>query len=304
MSTAIEFADVSCRIKRHQILQRISFTTNVGEIDGVLGPNGAGKTTLLSLVCGLRTRFDGEISVLGERLPRHGGALRRRIGVVLQETALYEELTTEENLRFAASLYAVPRTRERIAEVLELLQLTDRARQVVRTLSGGLRRRVAIARALLHDPELLVIDEPTLGVDVEARHAIWAHLRLLKSQGRTIIVATNYLDEALALCDTVMVLRGGVLLAREAPSALIERTGYCLDITCVDTMVNELADTITGMAQVLFIERTPSGLSVFLNSDTAPEPIMRAVMDHTTVDGFRLRAPDLAEIFSALDEPQ
>ncbi len=96
--------------------------------------------------------------------------------------------------------------------------MTDRARQSVHTLSGGLRRRVAIARALLHDPELLVIDEPTLGVDVETRHAIWAHLRLLKSQGCTIIVATNYLDEALALCDTVMVLRAGVMLTRETPA--------------------------------------------------------------------------------------
>ena len=241
--------------------------------------------------------------MLGERLPVRSGSLRRRIGVVLQDTALYEELTTEENLRFSAALYAVPHTRERIDEVLELLQLTDRARQIVHTLSGGMRRRVAIARALLHDPELLVIDEPTLGVDVETRHAIWAHLRLLKSQGRTIIVATNYLDEAMALCDTVMVLRAGVMLTRETPSALIDRTGYCLDIACADTETDGLIEVITGLSPVLLIERTSTGLSVLFDSNTAPEPIMRAVIDHTIVDELRLRAPDLAEIFSTLDAP-
>lgn len=222
---------------------------------------------------------------------------------MLQDTALYEELTTEENLRFSAALYAVPHTRERIDEVLELLQLTDRARQIVHTLSGGMRRRVAIARALLHDPELLVIDEPTLGVDVEARHAIWAHLRLLKAQGRTIIVATNYLDEAMALCVTIMVLRAGVMLTRETPSALIERTGYCLDIACADTETDGLIEVITGLSPVLLIERTSTGLSVLFDSNTAPEPIMRAVIDHTIVDELRLRAPDLAEIFSSLDAP-
>ena len=303
MSMAIQFHNVSCAIQRHAILRGITFETRAGEIEGVLGPNGAGKTTLLSLVCGLRTRFDGSITVLGEHLPARNRALRRRIGVVLQETALYEELTTEENLRFAAALYAVPRTRERINEVLELLQLTDRARQRVHTLSGGLRRRVAIARALLHDPELLVIDEPTLGVDVETRHAIWAHLRLLKSQGRTILVATNYLDEAMALCDTVMVLRAGVLLTRESPSTLMDRTGYCLDIACADTDTDGLIAIITGLSPILMIERTPTGLSVLLDSNTPPEPIMRAVIDHTIVDGLRLRAPDLAEIFSSLDTP-
>ncbi len=303
MDNVIHFSNVSCRIKRHEILRQISFATRAGEIEGVLGPNGAGKTTLLSLVCGLRTRFDGSITVLGERYPSRVGAVRRRIGVVLQETALYEELTTEENLRFAAALFAVTRVRKRVDEVLNLLQLTDRARQRVSTLSGGLRRRVAIARALLHDPELLVIDEPTLGVDVDARHAIWMHLRLLKSQGRTVIVATNYLDEAIALCDSVMVLRNGMLLTREVPSSLFDRTGYCLDISCDEAVVDELIGVIATLSLILHVERTPTGLSVLLSSDTAPEPIMRAVIDHTIVDEIRLRAPDLAEIFATLDAP-
>ena len=212
---AIQFHNVSCAIKRRDILQGITFETRLGEIDGVLGPNGAGKTTLLSLICGLRMRFTGDITVLGERLPARSRSLRRRIGVVLQETALYEELTTEENLRFSAALYTVPHTRERIAEVLELLQLTDRARQRVHTLSGGLRRRVAIARACCMIRSCSSSTSPPWAWMSKRVMRSGRYLRLLKSQGRTIIVATNYLDEAMALCDTVMVLRDGVMLSAE-----------------------------------------------------------------------------------------
>ncbi len=301
MTIAVQFTDVCCRLKGREVLRRVSFATPCGAIEGVLGPNGAGKSTLLSLVNGLRTRFDGTLTVLGERLPARGGALRRRLGVVLQETALYEELTGAENLHFAAALYGAPR--ERVAEVLALLQLRERADDPVHILSGGMRRRLAIARALLHDPELLVIDEPTLGVDVEARHAIWEHLRLLKSQGRTVLVATNYLDEALALCDSVLVLRDGVLVTRETPAALMERTGYCLEVACADAHVAGLVEILGALPAVLAIDRTATGLSVFLTSDAAPEPIMRAILDRAPVEGMRQRAPDLAEIFAALDTP-
>jgi len=187
-----------------------------------------GKSTLLSLVTGLRHKTAGEITVCG--LPDGHREIRQHFGVVLQETALYEELTTYENLDFAASFYNVQNPKRKIHEIIELLGLSERAKDSVRILSGGLRRRVAIGRALVHDLQLLIIDEPTLGVDVDARHAIWAHLRLLKSQGRTILATTNYLDEAQALCDNVSVLRAGKLFTTTTPEALLMRTGFCLDI--------------------------------------------------------------------------
>jgi ABC-2 type transport system ATP-binding protein len=235
-------------------------------------------------------------------LPERSNKLRQRIGVVFQETALYDELTTFENLLFAASLYTVARPKDRIAEVLELLSLSDRTHERVRNLSGGLRRRVAIARALLHAPDLLIIDEPTLGVDVEARHAIWSHLRFLKASGTTVVVSTNYLDEALALCDTVAVLRTGQLLTCETPDQLVARAGSCLDVECEERTGEAITQALTGQRGILRIAQTPSGLSIFLNGQVVPDEVMRMVLQSGTVSGFRVRGADLAEVFRSLEE--
>jgi len=302
VDTAVIFQDVSFKTGRNTILSHITFSIKRGDITGILGPNGAGKTTMLSLINGLHKHSEGSITLLGEQLPVKGSNLRQRIGVVLQETALYEELTTFENLRFSAALYNVQNPIERIIEVLELLKLSDRSDQIVRTLSGGLRRRVAIARALLHDPELLIIDEPTLGVDAETRHAIWLHLRLLKSKGRTIIVATNYLDEAQALCSNAAVLREGKLLTFESPDELIARAGYCLDLECDDQESEKIKNCLKEEDGILHADQTQNGISVFLKSDSAQERIISLILKNARIESLRVRAPDLAEIFKILEK--
>lgn len=303
MSSAVQFKDVSCKIGGKLILENISLEIDQGTIMGILGPNGAGKSTLLSLALGLRKHFSGELTVLGGKMPPSSGNLRQRIGVVLQETALYEELTAFENLSFASSLYNIVEPKRRIAEVLDLLMLSQRANQLVRTLSGGMRRRIAIARALLHDPELLIIDEPTLGVDVEARHAIWSHLRLLKSIGRTTMVATNYLDEAQALSDRVAVLGEGKLLLCETPDILLARTGNCLDVECREDEAQVIVEALgKNAAGVLRIDKIPGGLTVFLHGQAAANNIMNLILKSSQVSGFRLRAPDLVEVFKSLDD--
>jgi ABC-2 type transport system ATP-binding protein len=298
---AVRFEDVTVKIGKRTVLAHVSLEITGGNITGILGPNGAGKTTLLSSIMGLRRPSGGTITVLGEKIPPCRAALRQRIGVVFQETALYEELTTHENLRFAASLYGLADPNQRIGAVLELLTLSERAHQRVHTLSGGLRRRVTIARALLHAPDLLIIDEPTLGVDVEARHAIWSHLRLLRSGGTTVVVSTNYLDEAVALCDTVAVLRAGQTLIATTPQALVSRAGSCLDIECTAPASRAILKELTGMAGILRIEPTPTGLSVFLHGSTVADPVIRAALKTATIEGFRTRGADLAEVFSALE---
>lgn len=301
-SAAVYFKQVTYQIGKRKLLDQISLTMKQGAITGILGPNGAGKTTLLSLIIGLRHPSAGTIIVFHEKLSAQGSKLRRRMGVVFQETALYDELTTFENLRFAASLYQVPHPEHRIKEVLELLSLSERTQDRVRTLSGGLQRRVAIARALLHSPDLLIIDEPTLGVDVEARHAIWSHLRFLKSTGTSIIVSTNYLDEVLALCDMVAVLRAGKLLTYETPAALVARAGSCLDIECEPTQREAVTQALSGMDGILRVHQMPAGLCIFLTGTIVPEEVMRKIFPITTINGFRIRGADLAEVFRALDE--
>jgi len=300
--SAVHLENVICQVGKRKILDHISLDIKRGVITGLLGPNGAGKTTLLSMIMGLRYPTSGTLTVLNGKLSVRNIKLRQKIGVVLQETALYDELTTFENLRFAASLYDIPDRKRRIREVLELLNLTDRSADIVRNLSGGLRRRVTIARALLHSPDLLIIDEPTLGVDVEARHAIWAHLRVLKQAGTTILVSTNYLDEALALCDSVAVLRAGKLLITDTPEALVARAGSCLDVECTPSAGGTVIQALTGFAGILRINQTSTGLSIFLHGSTAPDNVVRRILQAASIKGFRIRGADLAEVFHALEE--
>lgn len=301
-SAAVYLKQVTCQIEKRVIIDQMSLTMKQGSITGILGPNGAGKTTLLSLITGLRRPTAGTITVFQEDLSHHIGQLRRRMGVVFQETALYNELTIFENLRFAASLYQVAHPQQRIMEVLELLTLSERAHERVQTLSGGLQRRVAIARALLHSPDLLLIDEPTLGVDVEARHAIWSHLRYLKTTGVSIVVSTNYLDEALALCDMVAVLRSGTLLTYETPQQLVARAGSCLDIECEAATRAVVTQMLTGMDGILRIQPTATGAALFLSGSVGADEVMSRIFAQTPVKGFRIRGADLAEVFKALEE--
>jgi ABC-type multidrug transport system ATPase subunit len=296
----IQFQDVDCRISGKDILKGITLNVRRGEILGLLGKNGAGKTTLLSLISGLRSQTLGEVTVLGERMPAHSTEFRRRMGFVLQENALYEELTVFENLKFSASLYDVQDSRKKILEVLEILGLSDRRDQVVSTLSGGLKRRTAIARALLHDPELFIIDEPTLGVDADTRHALWAYLRLLRSKSKTVIVATNYLDEALALCDRVAVLGEGVMLAIAEPRELVKRTGSCIDIECNEQTAKKIASGVQNLWQVTRADITLSGISLFLAKGANPDEVLREFTKYGSIEGFCFRAPDLSEVFKSL----
>jgi ABC-2 type transport system ATP-binding protein len=304
VTPVVRLLGVSCRRGRRVALHRVSMDVEPGCVAGILGANGAGKSTLLGIITGLYRPFEGSAWVLGERLPSHSAALRRRIGVVLQETALYEELTVEGNLRFTAALYSVPRPGHRIDELLELLGLSDRAGDVVSSLSGGLRRRLTLARALLHKPELLIVDEPTLGVDAEARHAIWEHIHLLRAQGTTVVVASNYLDEVQALCDTAAVLHDGRLVVHESPASLAARAGHCLDIECHADVAGQISDLVMTLPGVSRSQATPSGLTAFLHGDVAAEDVIREVLQHAHISGFRVRAADLAEVFRVLQPSQ
>jgi ABC-type multidrug transport system ATPase subunit len=171
----------------------------------------------------------------------------------------------------------------------------------VASLSGGMRRRVTLARALLHQPELLIIDEPTLGIDAEARHAIWQHIRLLRARGTTVMVASNYLDEVQALCDTAAVLHEGRLVANAAPEALVALAGHCLDLDCPADSATQITDLVLNFPGVSRTEASSSGLTVFLRGDADPDDIVREVLQRAHISGFRVRAADLAEVFRALD---
>ncbi|HEX6122419.1 MAG TPA: heme ABC exporter ATP-binding protein CcmA [Ktedonobacterales bacterium] len=205
-------------------LDDVSFQVRSGEIFGLIGPNGSGKTTLIRLLLGLARPTSGVVRVLGGPVPSQRTA--RQIGYMTQESALYSDLSVTENLRFFGGLYGLRgrALRARIAETLALVDLTDRASSVVRTLSGGMRQRVSLACALIHAPRLLFLDEPTVGIDPELRAEFWEHFARLAATGVTIIVSTHHLDEA-RRCDRLALLRFGRLLVVDTPEALRRESG-------------------------------------------------------------------------------
>ena len=296
--SVIYFQDVDCRISGKDILRGITLNVRRGEI--MVSGKCSGDTMRSFPHIRVAEPYIGEINVLGEKMPTHTAEFRRKMGFVLQENALYEELTIFENLKFSASLYDVQNSRKRILEILEILGLSDRRDQVVNTLSGGLKERTAIARAFLHDPELFIIDEPTLGVDADTRHALWAYLRLLRSKSKTVVVATNYLDEALALCDRVAVLGEGVMLAIAEPRELVRRTGSCIDVECDEQTAKKIASGVENIQQVTRTDITLSGISLFLAKGANPDETLREFTKYGSIEGFCFRAPDLSEVFKSL----
>jgi lipooligosaccharide transport system ATP-binding protein len=195
-----------------------------GEAFGFLGPNGAGKSSTMRMIGAVSPVTEGHLRVLGMDPATDGPAIRARLGVVPQEDALDLELTLEENLLIYGRYFDLPRRvlRERIGELLDFVQLSERRASKVDSLSGGMKRRLVIARSLINDPELVLLDEPTTGLDPQARHVLWDRLYRLKQQGVTLILTTHYMDEAEQLCDRLVVMDGGRIVAEGSPRELIE----------------------------------------------------------------------------------
>lgn len=201
----------------------IDFGVRRGEAFGFLGPNGAGKTSTMRMIGCVSPPTDGSLDVFGLDSRRHGRAIRARIGVVPQADQLDNELTVLENLVIYARYFDIGRAdaRRRAGEFLDFVQLGERAGSPVEPLSGGQKRRVSIARSLINDPDLLILDEPTTGLDPQARHVLWDRLYQLKEQGRTLVLTTHYMDEAEQLCDRLVVMDGGRIVAEGSPAELI-----------------------------------------------------------------------------------
>jgi ABC-2 type transport system ATP-binding protein len=215
--TAVRVVGLRKSYGDHEALRGIDFTIEPGEVFGLLGPNGAGKTTTVEILEGYRTRDGGTVEVLGADPQRAPSAWRERIGVMLQSSSLYPNLTVRESLRIFAGYYSSPRDAD---EVVELVQLVEKRDARVRTLSGGQKRRLDLGLALVGDPEVIFLDEPTTGFDPTARRAAWETVRNLRALGKTILLTTHYLDEAEQLADRVAVLRDGVIVREGSPADL------------------------------------------------------------------------------------
>jgi len=203
----------------------VSFSLSGGQLIGLLGPNGAGKTTTVSMIAGLLTPDRGEVLIGGQRLAGDADPAKRRIGLVPQDLALYDELTARDNLRFFGSLYDLTGRAldEAIGAAMHLVELSDRLKDRVRTFSGGMKRRLNLAVGLLHDPDILLLDEPTVGVDPQSRNAIFDNLETLKGRGKALLYTTHYMEEAERLADRIVVIDHGKVIADDTLAGLQSR---------------------------------------------------------------------------------
>nr|MDJ0924063.1 ABC transporter ATP-binding protein [Acidimicrobiia bacterium] len=248
----------------------VEFAVETGEVFGFLGPNGAGKSSTMKMIGAVSPVTSGELSVFGLDPERDGSSIRARLGVVPQENLLDTELTVFENLFIYGRYFDLPKRviRDRIDELLDFAQLEERREDLVDPLSGGMKRRLTIARALINQPDLMLLDEPTTGLDPQARHALWDRLYRLKQQGVTLVITTHYMDEAEQLCDRLVIMDKGKIVAAGSPRRLIEQhaTSDVVELRFpVDTDVEP--SQLAGLAQR--IEALPD--RTLLYTDNADE---------------------------------
>ncbi|MGQ0849328.1 MAG: ABC transporter ATP-binding protein [Actinomycetota bacterium] len=275
----------------------ISFEIDQGEAFGFLGPNGAGKTSTMRMIASVSPVTSGKLSVLGLDPETHGPAIRARLGVVPQESNLDTELTVEENLLIYGRYFDLPRPeiRRRIEELLTFAQLADRKKSKVEPLSGGMKRRLTIARGLINRPDLLILDEPTTGLDPQARHLLWDRLYRLKQDGVTLIITTHYMDEAEQLCDRLVIMDKGKIVAEGSPRQLIEgySTNEVVELRFPPGLQETVIERLEGIGKRL--EHLPDRLLVY--ADEADEVVdelhRRAIHPETTL----VRRSSLEDVF-------
>jgi ABC-2 type transport system ATP-binding protein len=283
----------------------IDFDVNEGEIFGFLGPNGAGKSTTISMLCTLLRPKSGDAVVNGYDIVTQPNEVRQSIGVIFQDPSLDERLTGRENLDFHAMIYNVPRKdyEERVDELLEMVELKEKAKDLVKTYSGGMRRRLEIARGLIHDPKVLFLDEPTIGLDPQTRNLIWEYLlRLREQKDVTMFMTTHYMDEA-EHCDRIAVIDHGEIIALDTPDGLKNMMGG--DIVTIKTSDNKAAAQKLKNYKPIEMRFGPDGqLIVEVKHGDQFIPLMMNIMADTgnpiEVQSVNLSRPTLDDVFMKL----
>jgi len=277
-------------------LQKFDLNIPRGSFFGLLGPNGAGKSTFINILAGLTNKTSGNAAIWGYDIDRETRGARLSIGVVPQELVLDPYFTAREALEAQAGYFGLRAPERCTADILDAVGLTDQAETYPRALSGGMRRRLMVAKALVHSPPIIILDEPTAGVDVELRQQLWSHLRALNARGVTVVLTTHYLEEAEALCDTIAIIDKGRLIACERTASLIER----LDVKeLVIVSAEEMAEVPKGLSDFETALRDPRRLAVrYLRSKTEIGQILDIVRRAgVTICDLSTDEPDLEDIF-------
>ena len=277
-------------------LDEVSFDVPRGVIFGLLGPNGAGKSTLINILAGLVNKSSGRASIWGFDIDAHPRNAKASIGIVNQEILFDPFFTPAETLEIQAGLYGVPKERRRTAALLEAVHLADKANAYSRTLSGGMKRRLMVAKAMVHSPPVLVLDEPTAGVDVELRQQLWAYVRELNAAGVTVVLTTHYLEEAEQLCDRIAIINRGTLIANEPTRTLVGMAQEKVVEITVDRDLTETPANLCFQKVELKGERT---LAITYRKDqaNAGEVLAAVQRDGYGIVDVSTREADLEDVF-------
>jgi lipooligosaccharide transport system ATP-binding protein len=283
-----------------EAVKGVDFEVQQGECFGFLGPNGAGKTTTMKMIYGAVIPTDGELDVAGLDVRSCEREIKRRIGVVPQENNLDDELKVKENLLVYGRYYDLPRklALQRAEELLEFVELTEKSESQVDQLSGGMKRRLLIARALINDPEIVVLDEPTTGLDPQARHLVWDRLRALTVEGKTLVLTTHYMEEAARLCDRLVIMEGGLIIAEGSPRELIEEhvSPQVLEFRVSPEELERLRPVVEAASDA--VERTGEALLAFTaDADALTERVRASGVD---VANIVYRQAGLEDVFLRL----
>jgi lipooligosaccharide transport system ATP-binding protein len=283
-----------------EAVKGVDFEVQQGECFGFLGPNGAGKTTTMKMIYGAVIPTDGELDVAGLDVRSCEREIKRRIGVVPQENNLDDELKVKENLLVYGRYYDLPRklALQRAEELLEFVELTEKSESQVDQLSGGMKRRLLIARALINDPEIVVLDEPTTGLDPQARHLVWDRLRALTVEGKTLVLTTHYMEEAARLCDRLVIMEGGLIIAEGSPRELIEEhvSPQVLEFRVSPEELEGLRPVVEAASDA--VERTGEALLAFTaDADALTERVRASGVD---VANIVYRQAGLEDVFLRL----
>ncbi|HSF70343.1 MAG TPA: ATP-binding cassette domain-containing protein [Nitrospira sp.] len=304
-AVAIDVSGLSKSYDGHRAVSDISFQVHAGEIFGLLGPNGAGKSTTLRILITLLAPTSGSAAIFGLDSVRDADHVRQLIGYVPQERAIDRFLTGREHLELLAALYHLTKddARRRIAELLKLVELEAHADRPAKTYSGGMKRKLDIACGLLPDPKVLFLDEPTLGLDVQSRLKIWDYVRLLKARGMTVVMTTNYLDEADRLCDRLAIIDGGVIKTIGSPVELkLGLGGDIVSLTLKEAdQVKSLESALKGQPAIKAARATPKGLDIRVESAEKALPAILEAANRIgcTVEFIQYNRPRLDDVFLA-----
>ena len=282
-----------------QALNDVTFDVPRGQIFGLLGPNGAGKSTLINILAGLVMKTGGTVNVWGFDIDEHPRNAKRSIGVVPQEIIFDPFFTPRETLEIQAGLYGIPKGERKSDELLAAMHLTDKANAYSRTLSGGMKRRLLVAKAMVHSPPILVLDEPTAGVDVELRRQLWDYVRQLHATGVTIVLTTHYLEEAEQLCDRIAIIHHGRVVANEPTRQLISKAQEKAVVVTFDRDIVNVPTNAFFENIALVDERT---LEITYRKDkvNAGEVLTALTSDGLGIVDVSTRDPDLEDVFLSL----